>query len=119
MENRGEIIFHCPDPGTEPADTENVRVSGISGGYSEKSKDHEYLSGRPACGRLKRDQRPGAGASGKNTERETSCPGSVPGRKTCKESGKIQNPREEKEELKERALMDKIERMKELIPVRS
>ena len=52
-ENRGEIIFHCPDPGTEPADTENVRVSGISGGYSEKSKDHEYLSGDLPVGGLR------------------------------------------------------------------
>ena len=39
------------------------------------------------------------------------------GGKPVKESGKIQDSREEKEELKERALMDKIERMKELIPV--
>ena len=31
----------------------------------KRSADHEYLSGRPACGRLKRDQRTGAGAPGK------------------------------------------------------
>ena len=101
-ENRREILFHCPDPGAEPADTENVRVSGISGSHTEKSADHEYLSGRPACGRLKRDQRTGAGAPGKNAEGETFCTGSVPGRKTCKKSGEIQDSGKEKEELKER-----------------
>ena len=92
-------------------------MSGISGGQPEKSADHEHLPGRSASGSLKRDQRQGAGASGKNTEGETFCPGSIPGRKTCKESGEIQDSRKEKEKLKERALMDKIERMKELIPV--
>ena len=92
-------------------------MSGISGGQPEKSADHEHLPGRSASGSPKRDQRQGAGASGKNTEGETFCPGSIPGRKTCKESGEIQDSRKEKEKLKERAPMDKIVRMKELIPV--
>ena len=38
----------------------------------------------------------------KNAEGETFCTGSVPGRKTCKKSGEIQDSGKEKEELKER-----------------
>ena len=49
------------DTGTEPADPQNVPVSGIWGTEAEKDQDHESDSGRDQRRRIQRDHSTGVG----------------------------------------------------------